>query len=144
MLPVHITSFVGRSDDLEDLTQDLLDPACRLLTLVGPGGIGKTRLAIELAKHVIECFSEDVVFVSLASATGTPDASDTLASMIADSLRILPSNEVSAENAVLDKLSSQEILLVLDNFESLIGGAELLSRLLQASPGLKLLVTYLL
>src|SRR5512137_672979 len=70
-LPVLPTPLIGRQREVEELSQLLRDPACRLLTLVGPGGIGKTRLAIETASHLQDAFADGVYFVPLAAVNAT-------------------------------------------------------------------------
>lgn len=70
-LPIFPTPLIGREREVEQLNQLLCDPQCRLLTLVGPGGIGKTRLAIEAATNLQTSFADDVYFVPLTSATST-------------------------------------------------------------------------
>src|SRR5512136_1411096 len=70
-LPVLPTPLIGRQHEVEELSQLLRDPQCRLLTLVGPGGMGKTRLAIETASHMQDIFADGVYFVPLAPANST-------------------------------------------------------------------------
>lgn len=70
-LPVFPTPLIGRQREVEELSQLLLDPQCRMLTLVGPGGIGKTRLSIEAASHMQDAFADGVYFVSLAPVNTT-------------------------------------------------------------------------
>ena len=137
-LPLRNTPFVGRVSERAELAELLADAACRLLTLVGMGGVGKTRLAVQVAleQHGAGGFRDGVHFVSLESAP-SPDAVPTLLASVlqvnlqtADPLALV-------ERAVGDK----HVFLVLDNFEHLVDGAVMLGNLLSGCPNLKLLVT---
>ncbi len=135
-LPPQATRFVGRKIELCQLAKRLADPCCRLLTLVGPGGIGKTRLAVQVAHQNRAAFLNGVCFVSLASL----QSAEFLVLAIADALHI--HGQSDPQQQLLDALRGCEMLLVLDNFEQLIeDGADLLINMLQAAPDLKLLVT---
>ncbi|MDQ4077268.1 MAG: tetratricopeptide repeat protein, partial [Chloroflexota bacterium] len=121
----------------------LADPACRLLTLVGPGGIGKTRLALQAATMLGDS-APRVVFVDLAPVRSL----DLFVSAIADPLHVPLSGQASLQAQLLNLLSDKEILLLLDNLEHLLaedfGASDItayLTALLQAAPGVKLLVT---
>jgi predicted ATPase/DNA-binding SARP family transcriptional activator/Tfp pilus assembly protein PilF len=135
--------FVGRQRELADIVRRLTDPSCRLLTLIGPGGIGKTCLAIQVARTLAEGWAgEDVIadgvlFVPLASASG----SDALAVALAAAARFDCSIDASPRRQVLDHFRDLRMLLVLDNFEQLIDEAEFVGQLAAAAPGLRLLVT---
>jgi serine/threonine-protein kinase PknK len=132
-LPVQLTSFVGRESALAALTRQLA--GMRLVTLTGPGGVGKTRLALDAARRIR---AEDVSFVELAPIVDQA----LILSAIAAALGIV---EVAAEptlNTVVRSLQSRRVLLVLDNCEHLIvpcAGA--VERLLQACPLLRVLAT---
>ncbi len=137
-LPLRNTPFVGRDSERAELAELLADAACRLLTLVGMGGVGKTRLAVQVAleQHRAGGFRDGVHFVPLESAP-SPDAVPTLLASVlqvnlqtADPLALV-------ERAIGDK----QVLLVLDNFEHLVDGAVMLGNLLSGCPNLKLLVT---
>jgi predicted ATPase/DNA-binding SARP family transcriptional activator/Flp pilus assembly protein TadD len=136
-LPQQPTLLVGREKELAEIGRLLSDPACRLLTLVGPGGIGKTRLAIQAAAEKIETFSHGVYLVSLATQSST----DLVPSAIADSLKFFFHGEADPQSQLLDHLREKEMLLVLDNFEHLLEGTRLLVEILERAPGVKLLVT---
>lgn len=136
-LPTPATPLVGRENELTMLARLLRDPQCRLLTLVGVGGIGKTRLAIEAARMQWELFSDGVYFVPLVPVSSP----QLIASAIADSLGYTFSGPVDPRVQLLSYLREKCLLLVLDNLEHLVEGSELLSQLLQQAPGVKLLVT---
>lgn len=153
------TIFVGRERELAHLPSRLSQPDCRLLTLVGPGGIGKTRLAIEVARRCLQPvfepgeagFADGVYFVNLApvgaseTRTGGPPASSQVANLIlvaiAAGLDFFFQGAADLKPQLLAHLRHKEMLLVLDNFEHLVAGAGLLVELLQAAPGVRLLVT---
>jgi len=137
--PRQLTPFIGRQQDLAKLTLLLSNPACRLLTLVGPGGIGKTRLAIQVAAQVAADFSHGACFVPLQSIQST----DFLISALADVLELPLTGQAEPVVQLIHHLRSKEMLLVLDNFEQLqsAGGGDLLLQLLEAAPNLKFLVT---
>ncbi len=131
------TSLVGRRRELTALALRLADPACRLLTIVGPGGVGKTRLALETARGHQRAFADGVVFVALAPL----DTVEQLPTAIANALQLACEGSNTPLEELFHYLSSRELLLVLDNFEHLLAGVELLSALLDEAPALKLLVT---
>ena len=136
-LPQPLTSLIGRENEARAVIQQLADPTCRLLTLVGPGGIGKTRLALEVAHRIQDTFEHGVFFVSLA---GT-DAAEFIIPVIAESLGFgfSGTNELKAQ--LFNHLRDKQILLVLDNLEHLLNGIELLGELLTSAPWVKLLIT---
>lgn len=136
-LPAPLSPFVGRTRELAEIAERLSDPECRLLTLVGPGGVGKTRLALQAAAERLEDFSGGVYFIPLAQVAGP----EFLLGAIAEALRfsLYPGSDPKIQ--LLERLRSQSLLLLLDNFEHLLGGAGLLAELLKASPRLRLLVT---
>jgi predicted ATPase len=137
ILPFQPTAFVGRVTELAEIDALLGDPACRLLTLVGPGGIGKTRLAIEVATHQMERFQDGVVFVDLGSIS-TPNQ---IVSVIGSSLNLSFSGQGDPREQLLTYLRKRHTLLLLDNFEHLLEGCELVSELLSSAPRLSILVT---
>ena len=137
-LPVQATSFVGREDDIAAATDQLADPDCRLLTLVGPGGMGKTRLALAVAERLVDVFSDGVVFVPLAPVV-SPDG---IVMAMATALQVPFSHgQEGAGQILFSHLYQKQMLLVLDNFEHLLDGADLVSQLLSAAPQVALLVT---
>jgi predicted ATPase/DNA-binding SARP family transcriptional activator len=136
-LPPQPTPFVGREDELAQIAELLADRACRLLTVVGPGGMGKTRLAIQAGQEQVRRFEHGVFFVPLASL-GSPDL---LASTIIEALGIFRQGNIKPRAQILNTLRDREMLLILDNFEHLLEGTGLVARMLEVAAGLKLLVT---
>jgi len=137
-LPTPLTKFVGRTDELAVIRQHLDDPHCRLLTLIGPGGIGKTRLAIQAAHERLEAFEHGVYWVSLAGAFCSAEE---LTSTIAEALRFTFYGKALPQSQLADYLREKSALLVLDNFEHLAPHSALLNDLLSQAPGVKCLVT---
>lgn len=133
-LPVQRTSFVGRRRELADLAGLLATR--RLVTVVGPPGSGKTRLAVEAASRSMEDYPHGVFFVSLAEV----EQPDLIASAIADAVGVSAIDRPVLE-ALIDHAKARRLLLVLDNFEHLLGGAPLVGDLLDAAPGLRVLAT---
>lgn len=136
-LPASTTRFVGRSDQVDDLIALLRDPDIRLLTLTGPGGIGKTRLALTVAEAMRTEFADGPAAVLLAPVRGE----ELVATTIASALGIPVTATRSSIEAVKDFLHDRELLLVIDNFEHLISAAPMVSDLLQDAPRIKVIVT---
>ena len=136
-LPSPVTPFVGREKELSQLTALLADPTCRLLTLLGPGGIGKTRLATELARQLAPVFAHGVCFVTLVSLS-TPEA---FVSALVDALGLVLFHGSDAKQELFDALQCRQVLLVLDNFENLLAATDLIDELIQSAPDLKVLIT---
>jgi predicted ATPase len=113
------------------------DPACRLLTLIGPGGIGKTRLAIEAAAQSIDAFQDGAVLISLASV-GTADL---ILPELTEALDFILAGSAAPEDQLLNYLRDKQLLLIFDNFEHVLTGVELLSDILAAAPHIKIVAT---
>ncbi|MBX3059906.1 MAG: tetratricopeptide repeat protein [Anaerolineae bacterium] len=141
-LPTPHTSFVGREAELAQISQHLADPAGRWLTITGPGGVGKTRLALQIAAEWGVDFLHGVFFVSLAAI----DSPATLAAAIAAALHAPLTGPEPPQQQLLHYLRQKELLLLLDNGETLLAPAlaetaDLLPEILQHAPQVRLLVT---
>ncbi len=140
-----VTPFVGRDQELAEITQLLSTPACRLLTLVGPGGVGKTRLALEAARRLIdsppyrngEGLGGGVCFVPLQPLTSP----DFMMPAIAEAVDFQFYEGADSKQQLLDYFREKSMLLVLDNLEHLLDGVHLLSEILSAAPGVRILAT---
>jgi predicted ATPase/DNA-binding SARP family transcriptional activator len=138
-LPPQPTPFVGRGPELAEITALLSDVGCRLLTLVGPGGVGKTRLALQAAAKVVPAFAHGVRFVPLAPVESARFLVPTMAEALG--FAFFQREGAGPRQQLLDYLREKGMLLLLDNFEHLVEGAELLAEMLRQAPGVKLLVT---
>jgi predicted ATPase/DNA-binding XRE family transcriptional regulator len=136
-LPLALTALLGREADVQTLRQWLADPAARLITLLGPGGTGKTRLALEVARMVAEDGAVRVVFVPLASIRN----SAFVASAIAETLGLSDVTAADLPRHARVACGDRETLLVLDNCEQVLEAAPLVAELLATVPPLRLLAT---
>ena len=137
MLPAQPGPLIGRASDLALVCKRLDQPDTRLLTLTGPAGTGKTRLAVEVAEQAVNSFAHGAYFVDLAPVF---DAA-LVPSAIAQALDIVEKGDRALVDLLKERLANQCTLLVLDNFEQVLSAAPQLADLLQACVGLKLLVT---
>jgi predicted ATPase/DNA-binding SARP family transcriptional activator len=135
--PSETSSFVGRDLDLSEIAAYFEQPEIRLLTLIGAGGMGKTRLAIQVALEQAKRFSDGATFVPLASVGAASD----LVPAIVSALGLSVSSFEPIELLLKNYLSEKHLLLVLDNFEHLLDGAEIVLELLGHCPNLRMVVT---
>lgn len=143
-LPPETTPFVGRESELADVIRRLTDRDCRLLTLVGPGGIGKTRLAVQVARAFIDSnladdfFSHGILFVPL----GAVNSASGLVSAIAEAATFAFYSSVPPQQQLLNYLRQKKMLLILDNLEHLLDdSAGLIAEIMAAAPEVKILIT---
>ncbi|MEM7129546.1 MAG: BTAD domain-containing putative transcriptional regulator [Chloroflexota bacterium] len=153
-IPLQTTAFIGREDELADIMRRLADPSCKLLTLIGPGGIGKTRLSIEVGKRILDAsasdfsvsdtqrtepnaFANGVYFVPLQPVK----MAQNIPATIANALGLHLYENRSGNEQLLEFLATKAMLLVLDNFEHLFDGMDLILDILRTAPAIKILVT---
>ena len=143
--PPQFNHFVGRGEEVTAVVQHLLDPDCRLLTLLGPGGIGKTRLSLEVVAQAVsqypalgaDYFADGCYFVALADAANR----DLFVATTAKALDITFQAADNPEQQLLRYLADKKILLVLDNFEQLVETAVFVAEILNAAPQVHLLIS---
>ena len=136
-LPIELTPFIGRQSELAHIAARLSDPRCRLLPLLGPGGSGKTRLALETARTLANDFINGAAFVTLAVV----HTADDFIAALAEALGVTFVARTEPRTQLINWLRDKELLLVLDNFEHLLTAADQLVAFLKAAPDLKVLVT---
>ncbi|HKI54719.1 MAG TPA: adenylate/guanylate cyclase domain-containing protein, partial [Anaerolineales bacterium] len=136
-LPTQLTSFLGREAELASLNKLLSDPRNRLVTIVAPGGMGKTRLSLEAARQMIPSFRQGIYFVALDRIT----SADLIVQAVADVLPISLSSNEDPKSRILDYLRDKKILFVMDNFEHVLEGATFLRDILTASPQVQILAS---
>ncbi|MCA9958776.1 MAG: AAA family ATPase, partial [Anaerolineales bacterium] len=141
--PAEINSFVGRAQELTRIIEQLIAPDCRLLTITGGGGMGKTRLAVQAVllaaatAATAVAFPDGLYFIPLAQLSSV----NQIASLIAAQIGLTFAGTTPPMQQLQEHLQGRRLLLLLDNFEHLIDGAPLVADLLQAVPGLTCLVT---
>jgi predicted ATPase/DNA-binding XRE family transcriptional regulator len=136
-LPLPLTALLGREADLQTLRHWLADPAARLITLTGPGGAGKTRLALELARAIADEGPTLVAFTPLAAIRNPAF----VASAIAEALGLSDVTALDLPSGARIACAEGPALLVLDNFEQVLDAAPLVADLLASVPALRVLVT---
>lgn len=137
-LPVQSTSFVGRETECAELAEWLNDPNCRLITIIGSGGIGKTRLALEVARQVNTVFTDGVFFIPLRPV----NSGDAILSAIVTALAVdVNAGKGDLLSQLLEILSKKSLLLVLDSVEHLLADLSPIESILSTTGQVKLLVT---
>jgi predicted ATPase/DNA-binding XRE family transcriptional regulator len=137
ILPVPLTPLIGRVQEVAAVCAALTDNSVRLLTLNGPAGTGKTRLALQVATYIATSFANGVVFVELAPITDPK----LVVTSIAQALQIPETAGQSLMVTLQRSLRDKHLLLILDNFEQVVAAAPLLAELLATAPRLKMLLT---
>jgi predicted ATPase len=147
-LPVETTPFVGRQAELAVLNDYLLHPDVRLVTIVGPGGMGKTRLALAAASQMLPVDGQEpgvpyagIYFVSLAPLATSDQLAPAIADAVGFSLETDAEERRHSRQQLVDYLREKRMLLVLDNFEHLLDGSDLITEIIQTAPGVNVLVT---
>lgn len=135
-LPLQVTSFIGREEDIAQVRRLLL--TARLLTLLGPGGIGKTRLALQSAADILECFRDGAWLVELAALTDP----GLVPQMVAQALGVREESGLPLMTTLAAHMKSRQLLLILDNCEHMAAAcAELVDKLLRSAPDLRIVAT---
>jgi class 3 adenylate cyclase len=136
-LPLQPTPLVGREEVVAEVCEILRGEATRLLTLTGPGGIGKTRLALQAVADLLDDFSDGTFITSLATLT----QAELFFSAVAGTLGVRETGEQPLDESLKEYLSERRLLLLLDNFEQVLEAAPAVTELLARAPGLKVLTT---
>ena len=136
-LPDQATRFIGRKHELADIAVLLANPDCRLLSFVGLGGIGKTRLALEVAREHINVFKDGVYFIPLAAVNSEAG----IITAITQTLGFKLGSQDLPKIHLANHLKTQNLLIILDNFEHLLSHSHVVGDLLEASHSFKIVVT---
>lgn len=136
-LPVQVTPFIGREHELKEMERLLRDPAIRLVTILAPGGMGKTRLSLEAAAQQLSHFADGVFFVELDHIS----APENIPNATAEALGIGRESGEGLKQEILDFLREKHILLVMDNFEHVLDGAGWVGEILRAAPQAEVVAT---
>lgn len=137
-LPIALTTFTGREREIETAKAMLQNPANRLVTLIGLGGVGKTQLALAVARQVEPTLRDGANFVQLAP---TEKESTSLLNTVMRAFELQPDSGDAPEEPLLGYLAQRELLLILDNYEHLVGETKLVQQILRHAPGVSILVT---
>ncbi len=141
--PRQLTPFFGREMEIAQIVECAANPDCHLLSILGPGGVGKTRLALEAAQVLLQLagqgqfFAHGLFFTPLASVS----SGEFVVSAIAEALNFAFYGPDSPQEQLINYLRQKEMLLILDNFEHLVGAGDLLLDILQNAPQVKLVIT---
>jgi predicted ATPase/transcriptional regulator with XRE-family HTH domain len=136
-LPAPPTALIGREREVADVRTLLQSADVRLVVLTGSGGVGKTRLALQVAAELLDAFEREIYFVNLAPVSD----SDRVVTTIAQALDVRESSEQPLLRRVIDHVRGRQVLLLLDNFEQVVEAGPLIADLLSGAPLLKVLVT---
>jgi predicted ATPase/DNA-binding SARP family transcriptional activator len=136
-IPIQATRFIGRETELGELAYLLAQPECRMLTLIGPGGVGKTRLGIQAISQIQVPQPDGIYYISLVSHLNPT----TIYNPIAEALNLSFNNPGDQVAQLIDHLRYKRMLLLLDNFEHLLPATSFLIQLLEAAPGLRIMLT---
>jgi DNA-binding CsgD family transcriptional regulator/tetratricopeptide (TPR) repeat protein len=143
-LPAAITPFVGREDELSALAKLIAEPQVRIVTIIGPGGMGKTRLALEAAGRELgpgSIFPDGIFFIYLAPIDSVEEIIATIATALEFHFQGASEIARTETQQILDFLKNKKMLLVMDNFEQILDGRTLLIEIIEQAPEIRLLVT---
>jgi len=144
-LPPHPTPFVGRKKELEDLSRIMKDPGIRLVNISGPGGIGKTRLAIQVARTLNSTYRDGAYFVDLSAIENPEMVVISIAKAVNFNFQSRGQSEEHGESylkqQLLEFLQNKQSMLLLDNLEQFSGGLKLISEILRSAEAVKILTT---
>ncbi|MEM7119485.1 MAG: helix-turn-helix domain-containing protein, partial [Chloroflexota bacterium] len=140
-LRAQLIPFLGRQQEIGTLLTLLADPHKRLLTIVGPGGMGKTRLAIAVAEQLLSAnqYADGIFVIDLAPIREAGQILPTLAKAL--EYKLLHGDDTTIQQRILDYLEHKQMLLIFDNFEHVLDGVDLLTEIAQTAPQLQILVT---